>query len=362
MKGRPPIVPIALLIVLAAVAVSVYLSNQPRPAPPPKGSEEESPRAQEPQPEPAERPEEMDLAATRRLTTAEGQDYIRSFLDRVEDASSVVVRIRFQLSHRIESGPIEGWTRYDSLGRDFCRLDATALQPKVKGKLRGEWEVQKVHGASVTPEGMRKIEYREHRVYDTVFSSTNAEMGRYIEAFRKQADAVFENPLHDLLIDIPLEDRLREVIQATVVKTSEGEEVQIVSRITRPMIEAFARSELRRVFPHLDREFGSDVALRTDTFDPETGVLRKTVYSNIERKELVAQHFTEIGLGVEIPLDRFELELPEPANIADINEAMEKKLERGLRFDDWKKAKEEGTDPLQMIQEATSPPEAAPSN
>ncbi len=336
MNSNKPII-ILGAVLLIAVGLSIFLSSVEK-APSPIENEpghEPSPQAEATNPEPTV---EIDLSASKRMSIKEGRDLYRDLAEKIGSATSAVIRVRFDFPQKIKGQDIQGEIRYDFAGATRCRVESTALQPKVRGKIEGEWEFQKIHGISVSSTGFREVNYRDHKVFDVSFSSTMEEMVKYTEAFKRQATNAINNPLQDLLAVVPHDDRLREVIRANLIKSSEGNRIEVVSRMTRPMVEAFEKSQLKRMFPYLAPEFGNIVALRTDWFDPNTGLIQETVYSSFEKTTLVTQTYSEISLGVKIPESRFALELPTPAVFSNINSVMENKLKRGLRYDDWVKA------------------------
>ena len=67
-------------------------------------------------------------------------------------------------------------------------------------------------------------------------------------------------------------------------------------------------------------------------------MLKQTIYSNFEKKELLRQFYPEIALGVPIPESRFELELPDPARFSNISEILERRLSTARSYDDWVRA------------------------
>jgi hypothetical protein len=337
MQNKNPLILLAT-VVLIAVGISWVISREVEnpPSLPTETSREERTETLAPTPTLVEpKPTEgLDLAATHRMTEEEGQDLIRKAHERVGNATSVEVRIRFELSQRLVDRGIEGDLRFDSLNGTLCRVEATSLQPKVRGNLQGEWDYQKTMGIVVSTTGMRRVDYLTHKVYDLLFDSTVEGMTTYTDQFKKQAHEILSNPLADLLSKVPLEDRLKEVVRVTLVKSSEGDEIEVLSRMTRPMIESFGKSNFRGVFPHLDHAFFEDVALRTDHFDAETKELLRTGYWSAERKEKVRQIYSEIHVGKPLPSNPFDLELPDPATVNNVTLNLEQKLARGLRADD----------------------------
>ena len=85
-------------------------------------------------------------------------------------------------------------------------------------------------------------------------------------------------PLQDLLAGLPPDDRLREIIRVGLIKSSKGSEVQVVSRMTRPMVTAFEKSRLRVLFPHLSSTYWQEVALRDRSF--------RSGFGNVETDDL----------------------------------------------------------------------------
>jgi len=346
MNNRKPLIVLGVVVV-AAILVSILLSNQIRRTsttvsevePEPVGEPTASTSEASPTPEPTA---EFDLASSRRLSNEEAHDLYRAMSDRLESATSAVVRVRFELPGMVEGQRIEGEARYDRWGEMACKIETSAFQPKVKTKLEGEWEHRRVAARVVSSTGIRHIHFVEHKVYDCLFDTTMEEITKYTELFERQAKELVENPLQDLLAKTPLEDRLKEIVQATLLKSSKGNEYRIVSRITRAMSDAFRKDLVMELFPYLSTKFKEELALRTDTFDAETGWLKETLYTNYESKELLKQVYTEIELGEEVPHERRETDLPDPTIHANINEILEKKQASGIRYEDWLKAREAG--------------------
>ncbi|MCA9415115.1 MAG: hypothetical protein KC917_02550 [Candidatus Omnitrophica bacterium] len=330
MNSKKPLVVVGLIL-LVAIGVSLLLSQPNEVTPPiqevkePEHTVQENLEPTEVSPR-AQPTEEIELASTDRMTIEEGQQLIREFREKVRSATSVSVNIEFQLSQKVRGEHVEGEIRFASFKPERVIREIESFQPAKVGRLSGDWEKKKIEGFLLSATKTRTIDYPKHTIDDFVFDSTNETIAKYGEICRKNGLEILENPLQDLLVDIPLEERLREVIRATLIRSSQGDEIHIVSRMPHAFIETFDKGLIRKIFPHtLGTVYGQDVALRTDIYDAKSRTLKETLYSNIEKKDLVKQIYTKIDLNADGPADRFNLDLPTPANIRVLNEILENK-------------------------------------
>jgi len=274
-------------------------------------------------PSPTPEHEELDLRTSRRLNREEVALLYKDRRTRIESYRSVKVRSRFEFPDLVENNRIEFEIQFDAIRPDRWVKKTYASKRVSKNNPYSDWEFGLQQAARLLDGISRNIQYWNHRVYDTDITDPDELIQALVLPERRRAREAFKNPYQDLLFTISDDDRMKEMLEATRERKSDGDEIHVLFRMNKPFMDAFLKNTSNKHWP-MSRKGSKQIALREDVFDAETREIKKIYYYDVSRNVFLSQAFLDLDWDVDIPASRFELEIPEPSVSFDLNDYVKK--------------------------------------
>ena len=293
-----------------------------------------------------------DFSTTRRISKEEVLPYYHTLEKQAGEYTTVQTRAKLELPQYVEGEIIEAEVRFDAIRGQRWARQIFASRPENKIDPQAKWEVLPRSGTLATQDLFREIQHDNRTAYDIPLDATEEVFQSFLSKKEEDRDKQFANPYLDLLHKIPLEDRLREIVQTEEVKTSQGPEIRVLMRVNSEMSQEIKRGKLRVYFP-LCPDCAKAVSLRQDVFDVKTMELKQSIYMKPDRTPFLVHRYLEVTWDEEIPEDRFDLPLPEGGRIVDILEDQRKKMEKySAQGGQWKYEDPDALDIRRLLEEA----------
>jgi hypothetical protein len=343
------------LILIGVVAISilaaVLLSRIERTSAPLAPEETVSATVQ-PTPSPAPSRDPEDFSTSRRISRDEYQPYYDTLVKTASDYTTAQVRTILSLPQFVEDEVVEAEVRFDAVRPERWARQIFASRPENRIDPYAEWEFLPRSGTLATWNLWRNIEYDHRTAFEHQLDATDEFLAPYLEKKRQDFLEQFANPHIDLLFEIPIEDRLREVVEAEEIKTSEGLRIRVLMRLTSTMAQEITRGKLRLYFP-VCPDCAKAVSLREDWFAADTMDLEQSVYLKPDRTPFLVQRYVRTIWDERIPDDRFELPMPDGGRVVDIVEDQRKKMEKyEEQGGEWSRPDPDAMEVRQLLKES----------
>lgn len=306
---------ILVAILVGAVLVGFLISMKGKPPlreTSPTTSEEPSPR-----PSPLEGESsnsEPDLRGSLPLGKEEVSPLYTALQNKADNFKSAHIRTRLEFVGEKKDSPPESEFWFDAIRPDHFMFKALVSGTRKDKDGTASSGLFPYRAEIRTGTQFLVINYVRKKVYITDLDGFDKASGEYASSMLVQSASRMINPLQDLISRISYEDRLKEMLEAKREKTSQGEEIHVLFRITGSMSRALKNRHNLAYLP-IGEQALNLISLRKDIFDSATGNLKQTVYLDSEWHPFLIQTYSELEWDGEIPADRFLPDAP-PGSVA----------------------------------------------
>jgi hypothetical protein len=316
----------AVILLLLLFFRFSYLNEELVETPLPSKESHVTPTPQPPSKEP-------DLRVTTRLSLSNIQPLYQSLQKRVEEYQTIQVRTRLEFPNILKTQVLEAEFWFDALRPDRYIHSSFNSQQEDKKDASSKYVTRPCLTETSDGKRMLVISHQRHNVHEITLDATDPASLQVVTPTKIKSATCLANPLQDLLFGMSYEDRLKELLEASRVKTSRGDEIQVLFRINSAMSKRIKTNQLALYLPIDDKGLAL-MSLRRDIFDCQTGDWREVVYLDQEWRPFLVQSYSQVTWNETIPEQRFSPEIPAGFSTDNINKILRRKRELGIKSDD----------------------------
>lgn len=311
---------LAAMVILAGILVvwfSPWQSPPPQPEPLPAVSQPSS--SQQASVPAGEAPSEPDLTTSHPLSRDEILPLYTVLEKTIREYKTAHVRTRLVFHIMEDRRPVEAEFWFDAIRPDRYIHRTIKSMPKDRKSMSSPFVPLPYMTEIRDSSRMTVINYRKKSVYQVDLTAKDSAAKQLAATMLVKCATQMENPLQDLLFGISYENRCKEMVEAKLVSTSHGKEIQVLYRITGEMSQKIQNSQLAGNLP-VSNEGLVTMALRRDVFDSPAGNLLQSIYLDREWRPFLTQTYQEIKWDEDIPDDRFVSDAPAGSVTHNISE------------------------------------------
>ncbi len=284
---------------------------------------------------------EPDLTVSHPLTLEDVAPLYTALQKRIDEYKTVHVRTRLEFPIAARNQIVESYLSFDAVRPHRFIHKSIKSVPKNKKSMSSEFVPVPYLTEIYDGSQLTVISHPKRNIHKVDLSATDIASRAVVGPMTIQCATRMANPLQDLLFGVSFEDRLKEMAEAKREKTSQGEQIQVLFRITGAMSQVIQRTTLMGSLP-VFIEGLKMMSLRRDIFDAQTGKLLQSVYLTAQWHPYLIQTYQEAEWDVEIPEDRFLVDAPPGSTVLNTNENLRRTRRLGLTEKDLEEYRRAG--------------------